>query len=337
MHFKSKRVQSSLNALAHQQTRGVALSRQRLRLPTDAPLRVCAICHRPHQALGVAERLVSLCSALSSSPTADASSALTCFWPALRAAQHALRESRDAALQPGTAEADDAEGRGRLGAIAALLARLFAVLAVRRRSLPGDGAQLLAAAHRDSNMSASKAGVEGGPWGFGGPATAAGFIEDGERLLATTVLMRAELRLAQLSSNRRAQQQGGSIGTAAASGWSSFGEAPAANSTAVVAAAEDARTLLEQRAAAALTQLLIEEPVPLASRDEAARTLWLTLHSAIAHLRLQGMKPAACFRVRSTRNAMYMVTQFRETHIWHPRYVNVYNQPKAFLLIQPWP
>ena len=242
---------------------------------------------------------MSLCSAFYSSRSADGNRSLTCFWPALRAARDALRDARDATSRSGPAETVETEGSGtRLRSVAALLARLFAVLAVRRWTplVTGDGAQVLAAPQHGSVTAASKAGLEGHPLGSGSAAIAAGFHEDGEQLLATTVLVRAELRLAQLSSQWRGQQQGSSTGTDALPGrWGK-----AADLDQVIAAAEDAQTLLDRRAAAALTRLLIDEPAPLGSQDEEARSLWLTLHGAIAHLRLQGVVSAACFRVSST-------------------------------------
>ena len=241
--------------------------------------------------MAVAERLLSLCSAFSSSPSAHASRSLTCFWPALQAAQDALSKARGGASQP----AEAADGSGNLEPVAALLGRMFAMLAVRQRSLRGDREQLLAALPFGSSNSATAARVhtDGATVSSGGVNTAAGFRGDVERVLATMALMRTELRLAELSRDQLVQQQGGRAGTDAASRWSA--EAQTVGSIVAMTTAEDARTLLDDRAAAALMQLLIEEPEPLAAGDAAAQTLWLTLHGAIAHLRLQGVTPACSF------------------------------------------
>lgn len=187
---------------------------------------------------------------------------MTCFSPALQAVSQALREAQSAALQPEHGKADSAGGDNRLRMVAAQLARLFATLAVRRRMLPDD----------------PEAPLQAG---------------NGERLMAAAVMTRAELRLAQQAFPQGASRPG----ISAAREPPVAAEGLATGSAAVLAAAQDARTLLGRRAAAALTGLLIDEPLAVGpgpdARVETPDALWLTLHGAVTQLQLQGA--SCCF------------------------------------------
>lgn len=198
---------------------------------------------RPQRSLAVADRLIALSSALSSSPAADRTHATACFWPALRALSTVPDQCRDADR--------GSDGADSLQSAAALLARLCAVVAVRQRTLRNNSVQLAG---------------------------------DDERLLAAVVACRADFQLAQ---QLREQAAKGSDASRARTP-SAAGGRPAADSAAALAAAEDARTLLDRRAAAALTEFLIDEPRPAAAGSDRHAQLWLTLHTAIGLLRLQG-------------------------------------------------
>ena len=195
--------------------------------------------------MAIADRLITLSSALSSAPDAAPARAVTCFWPALRSVSAVLEECR-------RAERDSGEAAG-LQSAAALLARLFAVLAVRQRTLRHDTAQL---------------------------------ARDDERFLVAVVACRADLRLAQQLAEQAAD---GSDASRARTG-STANEGPAAGFAAALAAAEDARTLLDSRATAALTEFLVDEPQPAAAGSDRHTQLWLILHAAIALLGLQGAR-----------------------------------------------
>ena len=196
---------------------------------------------RPRRSLAVADRLITLSSALSSSPDAQRAHAVTCFWPALRAVSREVDHCRDAEM--------DSSTTAWLQSAAALLARLFAALAVRQRTAPWETTRLAA--------------------------------ED-ERFLAAVVACRADIRLAQRLLKRAAD------GSAAVWAHTPSTEDLSAGPAAALAAADDARTLLDERAAAALTGFLIDEPQPASAGSDRHAELWLTLHAAVAQLQLQG-------------------------------------------------
>ena len=222
--------------------------------------------------MAVADRLITLSSALSSSPDADPAHATTCFWPALRALSTVLDQCRDA-------DRDGSEAAC-LQAAAELQARLFAVLAVRQRTLRNEAVQLAG---------------------------------DAEKFLAAVVACRADFRLAQQLREQVATRSDASRARTP----SAAGEAQAAGSAAALAAAEDARTLLDRRAAAALTDFLIDEPQPAAAGSARHAQLWLTLHAAIVPLRLQGAhvllafpcKPVFDFRLYRCRQGRFSSEQ----------------------------